>query len=444
MKKIVLDKDNKTKLYYQLYLYFVKCIERGELKLGDKLPSVRKLSEDHDISRNTVTKAYEELERAGYIYSQSKSGYFIKNPKFQGDNIAKNPEKKSKNDEIPTVDKILRGAKKNPNAFTEIIYESIDADSVEKERTFMMDDPFSVGEMKNEVIFETRSVEDRSILLDSGDVIKRESSGRDKSLSPQEDFIESYKSAIEERRNILMSGDENLQGDENLRVAVAAFLYEFRRMNVNPANIIMGTDISQILYNILSLDEIRFPSEHKHGLLQKAEKSVSQKITPLCAGTKSLDPKMAEIFMMNGIKVVTVGDDCSVLDDDEASRATVAFVSSKELSKDGFSRFANLSAWADNHKYRYIFSYDIDTNIVDIENYSAGKVDRTVYLSTFSALISKSVNISFAVLPDDLLARYKTRFRSFRCPLPLLDQCALTDYLLKGKLLDYLKGLEAI
>ena len=64
--------------------------------------------------------------------------------------MAKNPEKKSKNDEIPTVDKILRGAKKNPATFTEIIYESIDADSVEKEKTFMLDDPFSVGEMKNE------------------------------------------------------------------------------------------------------------------------------------------------------------------------------------------------------------------------------------------------------------------------------------------------------
>ncbi|MFT9817837.1 PLP-dependent aminotransferase family protein [Lysinibacillus sp. NPDC056185] len=66
-------------------------LAQGLLIAGSKLPSVRQLSEKFSCSKNTVVKAYEELEKEHLIFSVPKSGYYIVN-EFQ------NPD--SKNDII--------------------------------------------------------------------------------------------------------------------------------------------------------------------------------------------------------------------------------------------------------------------------------------------------------------------------------------------------------
>jgi len=52
-------------------------LTEGSLNAGDKLPSVRQLSEDFSCSKNTVIKAYEELEKEHVIYSIPKSGFYV-------------------------------------------------------------------------------------------------------------------------------------------------------------------------------------------------------------------------------------------------------------------------------------------------------------------------------------------------------------------------------
>ncbi|KHF38199.1 aminotransferase-like domain-containing protein [Halalkalibacter okhensis] len=54
-------------------------LEVGTLVAGNKLPSIRQLSEQFSCSKNTVIKAYEELEKEHLIYSVPKSGYFVVN-----------------------------------------------------------------------------------------------------------------------------------------------------------------------------------------------------------------------------------------------------------------------------------------------------------------------------------------------------------------------------
>lgn len=75
--KIAIDKSSEQKLYEQLYTQFAAAIENGDLAPGEKLPSIRTLSDDCDVGRNTVTKAYAKLEEAGYIGSQEKSGFYV-------------------------------------------------------------------------------------------------------------------------------------------------------------------------------------------------------------------------------------------------------------------------------------------------------------------------------------------------------------------------------
>src|SRR4249920_3377933 len=48
------------------------------LKIGDKLPSVRMLSEEYGISMGTAFQAYYHLEAKGLIESRPKSGYYVR------------------------------------------------------------------------------------------------------------------------------------------------------------------------------------------------------------------------------------------------------------------------------------------------------------------------------------------------------------------------------
>ncbi len=51
----------------------------GDLKSGDPLPSIRALAEKLRINRNTVAKAYNELEHEGIVETSPGKGVYIKN-----------------------------------------------------------------------------------------------------------------------------------------------------------------------------------------------------------------------------------------------------------------------------------------------------------------------------------------------------------------------------
>ena len=64
-------------LYEQLYGALKQAIESGKLQKGDRVPSIRKLSEDLGISRTTIENAYQQLSVEGYIRSEPQRGYFV-------------------------------------------------------------------------------------------------------------------------------------------------------------------------------------------------------------------------------------------------------------------------------------------------------------------------------------------------------------------------------
>ena len=72
-----IDKNNKVLLYEQLYDSIIAAIKSNQLNKGDRLPSIRRLSEDLQISRTTVETAYEQLCAEGYIQNQPKRGFFV-------------------------------------------------------------------------------------------------------------------------------------------------------------------------------------------------------------------------------------------------------------------------------------------------------------------------------------------------------------------------------
>ncbi|MFN8243029.1 MAG: PLP-dependent aminotransferase family protein [Ferruginibacter sp.] len=73
-KKLSSD-DHK---YLQVAEGIQKMIEEEVLRIGDKLPSVRVLSEEYGISMGTAFQAYYHLEGRGLIEARPKSGYYVR------------------------------------------------------------------------------------------------------------------------------------------------------------------------------------------------------------------------------------------------------------------------------------------------------------------------------------------------------------------------------
>ncbi|MCO6475629.1 MAG: PLP-dependent aminotransferase family protein [Phaeodactylibacter sp.] len=65
-------------LYSQVAGRLEEMIGNGVLRTGDKLPSVRALSEEQGISMSTAFKAYSELEMKGLVEARPKSGYYVR------------------------------------------------------------------------------------------------------------------------------------------------------------------------------------------------------------------------------------------------------------------------------------------------------------------------------------------------------------------------------
>src|ERR1700744_2953907 len=65
-------------IYLQVAEGLEKLIGDETLKIGDKLPSVRVLSEEYGISMGTAFQAYYHLEGKGLIESRPKSGYYVR------------------------------------------------------------------------------------------------------------------------------------------------------------------------------------------------------------------------------------------------------------------------------------------------------------------------------------------------------------------------------
>ncbi|WP_242219100.1 GntR family transcriptional regulator [Bacillus cereus group sp. BfR-BA-01380] len=74
---IQLDPRSNTPIWEQIVHNVKELILRGMLESNDKLPSVRELASSLVINPNTVSKAYQELERQGIIETLRGKGTFV-------------------------------------------------------------------------------------------------------------------------------------------------------------------------------------------------------------------------------------------------------------------------------------------------------------------------------------------------------------------------------
>ncbi len=74
---ILLDYRDSRPIYEQVQDGLRRLMVSGVLREGEKLPSVRALASQLAINPNTIQRAYEALEREGYVYSIGGKGSFV-------------------------------------------------------------------------------------------------------------------------------------------------------------------------------------------------------------------------------------------------------------------------------------------------------------------------------------------------------------------------------
>lgn len=75
--KIIISNSSTDPIYEQIASQIKSMIIKGELDVGDSLPSIRGLARDLQISVITTKRAYEELEKEGFIETMQGKGSFV-------------------------------------------------------------------------------------------------------------------------------------------------------------------------------------------------------------------------------------------------------------------------------------------------------------------------------------------------------------------------------
>jgi GntR family transcriptional regulator len=122
---IVVSPLNPDPMYKQVTDQIKDAIAGGKLKPEDKLPSIREMTRELEISEITIKRAYADLEHEGYIFTRSGLGSFVAN-------ISRSKMKKEKLIEIrQELMRIIKTGEKFDISAGDII-EAIQKKGVEK------------------------------------------------------------------------------------------------------------------------------------------------------------------------------------------------------------------------------------------------------------------------------------------------------------------------
>ena len=75
--RMIISNSSSVPIYEQIKNSIIEQIMNDELLEDELLPSIRSLASDIKISVMTIKKAYDELEREGYIISRQGKGTFV-------------------------------------------------------------------------------------------------------------------------------------------------------------------------------------------------------------------------------------------------------------------------------------------------------------------------------------------------------------------------------
>ena len=224
---------------------------------------------------------------------------------------------------------------------------------------------------------------------------------------------------LEEDTELLRAAPSN--GAPALRRAIAAHLRQFRGMDVDPEQIIIGAG-TELLYTLI----IQLLGREKRYAVE--------------------DPgygKIARIYQAHQVPLCRVGLDGGGLDITLLRRqpADVVHISPSHHYPTGIvmpiTRRQELLRWAAEQPERYILEDDYDSEFRFVGRpiptlFSVDEGGRVVYLNTFSKTIAPSIRISYMVLPQRLLPAFREKLGFYSSTVSGFEQYTLARFMAEG------------
>lgn len=221
------------------------------------------------------------------------------------------------------------------------------------------------------------------------------------------------------QREVLLDFDKKLLsplpnfGAMELRQAIAAHLADFRGMQVDPENILIGAG-TDFLYNIIVQ------------LLGRSRVFAVE------------DPgysKIRSIYTAGGARCCSIPVETYQL----PGEASVAHTSPSHQFPTGMvmplGRRKELVQWV-NVADRYIIEDDFDSEF-RLSGHPRPALqsmapERVIYMNSFSKSLAPSIRISFLVLPEHLTAQFRKYLNFYSCTVPSFEQYTLSRFLSRG------------
>jgi GntR family transcriptional regulator/MocR family aminotransferase len=209
-------------------------------------------------------------------------------------------------------------------------------------------------------------------------------------------------------------------GTQELRGAIARYLLQFRAMQVDAEQIVIGAG-TEVLYPLL----IQLLGRDR------------------CYAVE--DPgyrKIGAIYESNQVPLCRVGLDENGLSVEQLRRsgADVVHLSPSHHYPTGIvmpiGRRQELLQWAGDTGYILEDDYDSEFRFVGkpIQTlYSIDRNERVIYLNTFSKTIAPSIRISYMILPPHLLRRYREKLGLYACTVSSFEQYTLARFMERGR-----------
>lgn len=227
-------------------------------------------------------------------------------------------------------------------------------------------------------------------------------------------------------------GPVDPQGDADLRAGIVRYLHDFRGIDAEPGQVVLGAGSEFLLGLITQLLPRQYSYAYEDPGYRKTER----------------------ILAANGLPALAVpldryGMDISAL---EACGANVAHVTPSHHFPLGIitpiGRRQELLAWA-SHGERYIIEDDYDSEF----RFSGRPIpalksldnnERVIYMNTFAKTLAPSLRISYMVLPPHLIQKYRKDLFFYSCTIPSFEQRTLALFLNRGHFERHLSRMRKI
>ena len=418
MITINFEEQKNSGLCESIYNSIKEQIIQGKLKSMEKLPSKRALAQNLGVSVITVQNAYAQLISEGYIYSIEKKGFFVT--------------------DLPLLNRNRFSATLSSASADENLTSSHHDSSNENQHLTSQNDSLN----PQDSCASSEAVRSKNTWF---------ADFKNNSISYEKFPFSLWSHTM---RQILNSGDEKLlqrsqaKGVPELRAALSRYLQDFRNMNVNPEQIVIGAgteNLYAIIVQLLGREKIyavENPGYHKAEAVFRLNgvKTVPVNLDREGISITELENSAAQVLHFSPSHHFPTGIVMPVRRRQEILSWAVSEPNSgplSEMSRSSGSFLAHANPSDNSTKGRFILEDDYDSEfrfngkpLPTLQ--SADTNDRVIYINTFSKTLAPSFRISYMVLPPSLVPVFEQKIGFYSCPVSSFEQYTLAGFIEQG------------